>query len=194
MPNLFWPIVLLLAGLALIFLEAFIPSAGVIGTLSVTSVIAAVTMAFMKGGSEVGLTFVAVASVAMPLVLMLALRWLPYTPMGQRLLLRIPKSHEVLPDSPELEHLRSLVGRVAVAESAMLPSGIIRIGKETIDAVSDGNPIERGQQVQICEVKGNRVLVTRYEPPDAPQDGNSSHPLDRPIDEIVRDPFREEQA
>lgn len=58
----------------------------------------------------------------------------------------------------------SLVGSRGIVLTALRPSGTIEIGDERIDAVSNGSFIEKGIEVRVLEVHGNRVVV---EPNDA---------------------------
>ncbi len=185
---LVWSIVLMLLGLALVMLEVFIPSGGILGFLSIASLIAAIWMAFYHGGQRVGFAFVVVAALGVPGVLILAFKWWPHTPMGKRLLLDLPKSEEVLPDSPLRRTLRSFVGKAGVAKSLMLPSGAIQVEGMTIDALSEGMPIEAGQRVRVVAVRGNRVVV-RPADADDPEPAKGDDVLSRPIESIGLDPF-----
>jgi len=179
MDHLAWSALLLLLGLLLVMVEVFIPSGGVLGFLSITSLVAGVILAFYHRGAEVGFLFLTVTAVALPVTLMMAFRWWPKTPMGRRILLDVPKSDEVLPDSPERRWLRQMVGRVGVAKSLMLPSGAIEVDGHTIDALTEGTPIERGQRVRVIAVNGNRVVV-RVADDAAPAETDDV--LSRPID------------
>ena len=89
----------------------------------------------------------------------MAFQWLPDTAVGKRLLATVPSADEVLPDDDERRALRELVGRTGRAQTRMLPSGAVEIDGRTIDAVSDGMPIEPGQPVRVVDVHGTRVTV-----------------------------------
>lgn len=52
-----------------------------------------------------------------------------------------------------------LIGKVCTTFTALRPSGIILVDDERIDAVSDGNFIQKDQQVKIVQVEGTRVVV-----------------------------------
>lgn len=52
-----------------------------------------------------------------------------------------------------------LVGTQAKVYTALRPAGSILVGKERIDAVSDGTFIDAGKTVLIITVDGNRVVV-----------------------------------
>ena len=79
MPPLLWPIVILLLGMALIVLEMFIPSGGVLGFLALSASVVAVGLAFYNGGLYAGTGFLAVTGLVVPLFIVLAVRWWPHT-------------------------------------------------------------------------------------------------------------------
>jgi hypothetical protein len=86
MDALVWIVALLVVGLAVLVLEVFLPSGGVLGFLSVLAIGAAIVMAFVEQGAALGLTVLAISFVAVPAVLALAFRWFPDTPLGRRVL------------------------------------------------------------------------------------------------------------
>jgi membrane-bound ClpP family serine protease len=159
MDPIVWSVLLLLLGLALLCAEVFIPSGGLLGFLSITALLSGLGLAFYHRGAEVGLLFLVATILAVPGVLAVAFRYWPQTPMGRRLLLDVPSSEEVLPDSPQRQRLRQLVGKFGVAKSVMMPSGAVLVDGQTIDALSEGMPIEPGQPIEVIEVRGSWVLV-----------------------------------
>ena len=108
-------------------------------------------------------------------------------------MLRAAGDEEVLPDNDFQRGLRELVGRTGQARSKMLPSGAILIDGRTIDAYTEGVPIEAGQRVIVLDVHGTNVLVRALEddeiPPSEDQEG-----LSQPIDFIAPDPFNDSTA
>ena len=52
-----------------------------------------------------------------------------------------------------------LIGKICTTYTALRPSGIILVGDERIDAVSDGSFIQKDKQVKIVQVEGTRVVV-----------------------------------
>ena len=96
---LVWSVLLLLAGVLLVMVEVFVPSGGVLGFLSIGCLMAGIILAFYHRGPEVGFLLLAATSIAVPVALVFAFRWWPKTPMGRRLLLEVPTSDEVLPDT-----------------------------------------------------------------------------------------------
>jgi membrane-bound ClpP family serine protease len=185
-----WAMILMLLGIALAALEIFVPSGGVIGFLAIVAVLTAVSLAFYRG-PWYGLSFLGTAVVALPAVLITALRYWPETAMGRRILLDVPQSDEVLPEDNERRVLKSLVGRVGQAKSLMLPSGAVSIDGRLIDALSEGMAIEKGQWVQVIEVRGTRVVVR---PTDKPPGPVADDPLSRPIDSLGLDSLEDPLA
>src|SRR5690606_30627203 len=104
------------------------------------------------------------------------------------LLLEVPRAEEVLPDSPQRQRLRQLVGRVGVAKSMMMPSGAVEIDGDAIDALSEGIPIEPGQPIEVIEVRGTRVLVRPIDETTRSQ-APADDVLSQPIETLGLDPF-----
>ena len=98
MHPVIWSVLLLAFGLALAMLEVFIPSAGILGFLSLSAIVTAIVLAFSFSGTIVGFLFLGIAAISLPATVIVAFKWLPSTPFGRRLMLGTPKEKEVLPD------------------------------------------------------------------------------------------------
>jgi membrane-bound serine protease (ClpP class) len=149
-----WAIVLLVVGCGFLVLEVFIPSGGLLSFFAFVALVASMIVAFNRNLTT-GLSFMAIAVLAVPIAVGVAFKLWPKTPMGKAILGELPSEEETKPDDPR----RTLVGRVGMAQSLMLPSGAILIDGKLIDAVSQGIAIDPGQPVVVVEVKGNRVMV-----------------------------------
>ncbi len=187
-----WAVLLLLVGLTLAILEVFIPSGGILGFLAFSSVVAAIVVGFMDGRPWVVLAILATAVFGLPGAVVLALRWWPNTPLGRRTLLNAPGDAEVLPGRNRERDLKELLNRMGIAKSKMLPSGAVTIDGRTIDAVTEGMPVDAGQRVRVVEVHGNRVVVRPVD--DESPSATDPDPLSRPIDTVGLDPFEEPPA
>ncbi|MEX2318082.1 MAG: NfeD family protein [Pirellulales bacterium] len=174
-----WSILLMIAGCALVVLEVFIPSGGIIGTISAVCVIASILIAFNESAAS-GFIFTATAVFAIPTLLALAFKYWPKTPMGKSFLGELPTEEEVLPSDPR----RTLLGRVGVARSKMLPSGAVEIDGQMVDAVTQGQAIEPGTYVTVIEVRANRVIVRPAGKDQRPSHPNPNDLLSRPIEEL----------
>lgn len=181
--NLLDPVAmaLLLALVAALLLvaEVFFPSGGVLGLLSGSAFIASVYYAFQQS-STVGLTFATIEVIALPILVMAAMKIFPKTSMGKAFLGEAPRAEQVAPD----DHRHALVGRVGIARSKMLPAGSIEIDGQMIDAISQGQAIDPGQYIKVVEVRGNRVMVRRAETDERPANPNPGDLLTRPVEEL----------
>jgi membrane-bound ClpP family serine protease len=189
MEPFIWAGLLVALGLGLVLMEVFLPSGGLIAFFSIAAIASGIGLAFYHGGYQTGFEFLAVAAVAVPTVLALGFRWLPDTAIGRRLLPGAPRSDEVLPDSEERRMLRGLVGKRGRAKTMMLPSGAVVVDGRTIDAVSEGMPIEQDQPIRVMAVRGTRVVVRPVDE-DEPT-ASADDILSRPLDDLDIDPFSE---
>lgn len=182
-----WAVLLLGIGFGLAMLEVFVPSGGILGVLSVCTIFAAIYMGFRQSPS-VGFSVLAGAALGVPILVALALKLWPHTPIGKRMTLQGPHEEEVVPVLPEQQAAATLVGRVGQARTKMLPGGIITVDGRSWDAVSEGEPIDPGEPVRVVALRGNWLVVRRIE---GGPDSEGSHPLDRPPDILV-DPFADD--
>jgi membrane-bound ClpP family serine protease len=182
-----WVVLLWVAGAGLAILEVFFPSAGILGFLSATAVIAAIITGFYQGMLAGILTLTATLA-GIPAILIIAFQYWPKTAMGRRMLLTAPTSEQVLPEDPDKEHLKTLVGRVGRAKSQLLLSGVVVIDGRTIDAVSESMPVEVGQAIRVVQVRANRVVVRPID-----ESAMASPPAD-PLEQFYDDPFEPPKA
>lgn len=163
MSTILWVAALLVIGLAVIVLEVFVPSGGILGFVSVATILAAVATAFLQIGTAAGLLVLAITVIAVPAVLGLAFRWFPETPLGRRVLPPPPDPAEVLPDADRRRRLRDLVGHGGVAVNELLPWGSVQIGTILVEAMSESGPIAAGTAIEAVGVQGLAVIVRRAE-------------------------------
>jgi membrane-bound serine protease (ClpP class) len=182
-----WAIALLLLGCALVVLEVFVPSGGILGMLAGLAILGSIVFAFRRDTTS-GLVFVLVSMVAVPVLVTLAFRIWPHTPMGKAFLGELPSEEELKPVDPR----RELVGRLGVAKSKMLPSGSVLIDGHWIDAVTQGDAIEPEEPIVVVEVRANRVVVRKADPDEADRGSPELRDvLSKPIDELGFDDFDE---
>lgn len=163
MDPLIAAIILLVLGLLFIVLELFVPSAGILGILAGVCLTAGIVMGFFHS-FPTGVVMLLVVVLAMPIVLALMIRIWPSTPIGRRILVKPPTKDEVLPVGNHLDELRETLGKVAIAKTKMLPSGIVVIDQRQFDAVCEGFAVEPGDKVRVVAVRSNRLYVQPYDP------------------------------
>ncbi|TWT88743.1 hypothetical protein Mal64_22310 [Pseudobythopirellula maris] len=172
---------LMIIGSLLIVAEVFFPSGGVLGLFAGLSLVASVYYAYLSGGIFRGVLFAGMEAIVVPTAVYAAFTYLPYTPLGKLLLGSAPTSDEVRNDDAR----HALEGRIGLAKSKMLPSGVIEIDGERLDAISQGQAIDPGQAVKVIEVRGNRIMVRRAEQSElATAEETSVDPLARPAETL----------
>ncbi len=162
MPYL-WAGLLLLTAIGLIVLELIVPSAGLLSISALAAAIGAVVIVSSYKGAMAGTVFFLGTCVTLGLGVIAAIRWWPYTPIGRRVLNLPPHSEDGLADEPRFHSRQNLVGQRGVTVTKMMPGGVVSIGDEVCDAISQGGAIEEGAPVRVVSVNGTRVLV-REEP------------------------------
>jgi membrane-bound ClpP family serine protease len=177
-----WAILLLTLATGLAVLEIFFPSAGILGFLSAVSLLAALVMGFYQGPIT-GILILIGGVIGLPVVIVMGFKYWPKTAMGRRVMLSAPASEDVLPEDPNKERLKNLIGRVGRAKSKLLLSGVITIDGRTIEAVSESMPIEVGQMVRVVQVRGHGVVVRPAEEKDL------AEPPADPLKRTYEDPF-----
>jgi membrane-bound ClpP family serine protease len=159
MTGLVWIVALFLVGLAVMVLEVFVPSGGVLGFLSVIAIGAAIVTAFVEQGAAFGLAVVGVAFVAVPAVLAGAFRVFPETPLGRRVLPPPPGGDDVRPGAARRRQLQALVGHRGRAVGELVPWGTVDVDGIACDAVSEAGPIAGGSAVDVVGVDAAAVIV-----------------------------------
>ena len=148
---------LLLAGLLLLGLETIVPGGilGVIGGLALAG-------AIVVGFQEFPPTWAALNAIGIALLscvtIIVWIKYFPRTIVGRILTLKADtKSYKASHSMAEF------VGQTGVAQSTLRPAGIARIDNRRVDVVAEGNWIEKGSQIKVINVEGNRVVVRQIE-------------------------------
>jgi len=53
----------------------------------------------------------------------------------------------------------SLTGEIGIADSDLHPSGWVKVSNQRVFVVSEGDFIEKGTEIKVMSVDGNRILV-----------------------------------
>ena len=186
MTPLMWVAALVVVGLVALALEVFVPSGGVLGFLSVVALVAGVALAFVEQGPWFGTAVLAVTCLAVPLVLGVAFRVFPETPLGRRVLPPPPRPDEVMPDADRRAALRAIVGRRGLATSELLPWGDVEIDGVGHEAVSEAGPIARGAAVEVVGTQATALVVrVAMESPARPSQAPRATSVPRDLEEAL---------
>jgi membrane-bound serine protease (ClpP class) len=174
-------VILLVAGLAIVVLELFVPSGGILAVVAAVAIVGSVISALMYEDRTIGTTFALAEIIGVIVGLVLIVKWWPNSSIGRRIAPELPREEEILPEN----ELKQLIGKVGYAKSMMLPSGAVVIEGRTVNAVSEGMAIDAGQQVKVVEVRGNRIVVRKVEIVEQKQPVRREDDLlSRPIEEL----------
>jgi membrane-bound serine protease (ClpP class) len=158
MDGILLPAILLLVGALAFFLEAFVPSGGLITVAGIGCTCAALGLAFYDGGATVGLVFLIITIIIVPASLVSAFVLLPRTALGQRVfLMRSQKTEDGY--TAQSAEQQKLLGQTGEALSVLRPSGEARIDGQRYDVMTGGEMIEKGAAIEVRRVEGNRIVV-----------------------------------
>lgn len=149
--------------------------------------IAGIIMGFFHS-LQLGAILLLVTTLCLPLLFLVLVKVWPNTPIGKRVLIRRMTEDELLPVGDHYNR-ESLIGQKGIAKTKMLPSGMIRIGEKSYDAVSDGFAIEEGQPIKVVSIKMNRIMVQPYDPELEIGDFDEDDVLSQPIEDLGIDPI-----
>jgi len=160
---LIYAILLLVVGILLVFLETILPSGGVLGVLATASLLAAVILGFISGGSA-GWVILLVIFICVPVLVLFGIKLLPKIPFGRKMILMEHQEEfdeargEPGISDENFSHLRDK-GGITVTE--LRPSGIAEIGGKRYSVVSQGGMIEASVEIIVKEVEGNNIVVAK---------------------------------
>ena len=83
----YWALLLLFAGLFVVALELFVPSAGILGIVAAVLIISGIVLGFTVDLAS-GALMLLIAVVALPALLGMMFKVWPHTPLGKRILLK----------------------------------------------------------------------------------------------------------
>ena len=154
-----WMLLFLVAGMALIISEFFLPGA-ILGGLGVLLVLIS-TVLGVYSYPGYGVFIVIGELVGVCICALLGFLLLTRTRAGS--FLRLGHAQTAESGYVSAASDLGLLHREAVVLTALRPSGTIKSGDKRIDAVSNGIFIEEGTRVRIVEVHGSRVVVEPVE-------------------------------
>ena len=158
-PLVWWGLGLFLAAAAVVVLELFIPSAGLLAALSTSLAIAGV-VSFWRHSPVWGLSSLAALLVLGPMLMAFMLKVYPDTFVGRRMILgNDPDPEDGPPPPDETEKLSALVGAEGTAATDLHPVGVIRVDGQRLEALAELGAIDAGAKVRIVAVEGTRIKV-----------------------------------
>ncbi|QDU71727.1 NfeD family protein [Mucisphaera calidilacus] len=153
---LIWGVLLIAIGFAIVVLEFFVPSAGVLAVVASACMVVGIVCLFLRD-TTAGLIATVLVLIAMPVVIGWGVRLLPETPIFRWLTLDAPASK-----SEETEHA-SLVGQEGVAVKDLHPIGPCTINGKRMECLAQGGMIQAGSRVRVTSESAFEVKVRAIE-------------------------------
>lgn len=156
MAGLGLPLLLQLAGVAVVIAEIILPSGGLLSLLALAIFGYSLYLVFANVSSSIGLLFLAADFVIVPVLVIVGIKLLARSPATLRA--KLSRQEGVLSQAPGLE---AYLGREGSALSDLRPAGIALIDGRRIDVVSRGDYIQQGTPIVVTGVTGNQVIVRK---------------------------------
>ena len=142
---------------ALLVVEIFVPSFGLL-TVSALACLAGGVGIFFRQGTVTGWVGVGIAVVLIPIVWVIVYRRFPHTSFGMAVTLKGPKREkgDAIADTPQLIDLLDNAG---VVISPLRPVGMCDFSGQRVECVAEGGYVDRGMNVKVIHVEGTQVTV-----------------------------------
>ncbi|MFP4112726.1 MAG: NfeD family protein [Spirochaetales bacterium] len=169
--------VLLAAGILAIYVELFLPAAGLIGLAGGGMIVAGVVLGYVYHDALTGSIVLVTSLVVTPTAVIVGLKTFPKTPMGKRLILgnsdgtddggaaeyRAGTTSGASDEAPGAADPRP-EGRPATGDegealTVLRPSGTARLNGRKVSVVTSGEYVEQGARLRVARVEGNRIVV-----------------------------------
>jgi membrane-bound serine protease (ClpP class) len=148
-------VLLFITGLILLLIEAFLPNFGIVGGVGIIAISAAVVLSAADTGQ--GLTMFLLALIFSGVIIALSFRFLSKRGIFQHIILSYREDRELGYVGPK--DYRELVGKKGITVTPLRPAGTAQIEGVRMDVVSEGGFIAAGQEVEVSQIEGMRVVV-----------------------------------
>lgn len=150
-------IIIFLAGIALIFIEAVIPGFGVVGIGGMIAIGASIVLAM--GSVQAAVISLFIAIIISTIVLALLIKFGYKSPYLNRVILKENQNRKLgyvgVPNKNEY------LGKEGEVISYLRPAGTVLIENDRVDAVSQSEFIKKGERVKVVKVEGSKVIVRK---------------------------------
>ncbi|MFZ5925117.1 MAG: NfeD family protein [Bacillota bacterium] len=156
-----WEVVgLFILGFLLLLAEVFlIPGFGIAGVSGIAAIFTSLVLSF-RDLREAGFV-ISFSLVATAFIVVIAFKYLGKSMAFGRVILRASQGRTE--GYVATEDRQAYLGRVGTALTAMRPSGTILIEGVRLDAVTEGDFIQKGGAVEVVKVEGPRLVVRLHE-------------------------------
>lgn len=142
---------------ALLVIEVFVPSFGLI-TICAMGAMAGGLAIFFNHSPAAGWVGVIVAIIMIPTVLVMAYKLFPKTRFGKNVSLPGPKREkgDAIPDTEKLSKMAGAIGRVI---TPLRPVGMCDFAGQRLECVAESGYLDKNQIVEVIKVEGTQLTV-----------------------------------
>ena len=174
MDPIYLSLICLVLALGLAAVDLLVPSGGFLLVLACASALGAILFGF-RAGTTTGMVMLTLTIGAIPILLTIALRIWPHTPLGRRIILKPPfkkseQSSAKSPPTPETNNSRrnksadkismdELVGSVHVVAGPLLPTGQLKVGHRYFNATAENGFIDADTVVEVVSIRERNLIV-----------------------------------
>jgi membrane-bound serine protease (ClpP class) len=157
-PTLGWALACFALALALFVVEVLLPSGGLLGIAALGAAGIGIGLLFAVNPT-LGFAGLGATVAATPVLLFVAVKVFPHTPLARLLTLRNPEPARRGAGGTAETGRRRLEGCVGRARTDLRPSGACDIEGERLDCVAEHGVIPRGTPVEVVRASGMEIRV-----------------------------------
>ncbi len=152
-------IFLIVIGTIMMVAETFLPG-GIFGFVGFCLTLTGVVLTYKHHGMRAGHLVLTGSTFGAGALIYVGLKAFPNTRFGKMVILDNKVSKEKGYDV-SIDSLKGLEGKIGTVYTDLRPAGIAIIDDKRVDVVSEGGYIEKGTDIKIARIDGNRVLVVK---------------------------------
>ncbi len=154
-------IICLLAGIALITVEVFLPGFSVPGITGLVMLIVAIVMTWLTYGALSGLALMLVTLLLCGIVISISLKSAANGRLSKSALILKNQEDKGEEGEKSKEEMQSLLLKEGETMTMLRPSGIAVFDGVRLSVVTEGELIEKGQKVIITKIEGTQIVVKK---------------------------------
>lgn len=156
--NSHWGVVIIfLAGIALLLIEAAAPGFGIAGVGGIAAV--SISLILAMDSIQAAVYSVSIALIVSVGILILLVKFGYKNPYLSKVVLT--ENQDKDKGYTGVSSMDKYLGKEGDVISYLRPAGIVLIGNDRVDAVSESAFIEKGQKVKVIKTEGSRVIVRK---------------------------------
>ncbi len=151
-------VILFIAGVILLIIEATIPGFGVVGIGGIICIVISIILA--SSSPAAGLITILVSFALTAVILPIIFKHAPKSKLFERIVLTVQLRKEAGYIS-SYDKSTDLLGKTGVALTNLRPAGAVLLDGKRIDVVSNGEFITMNTKVKVIKVEGIRIVVEK---------------------------------